>query len=88
MSDENKQVPPGGFAGATGSAIPAGHPEELCDDCGGPNVVWFAPSPIWNSVVRQPDKGDPMLCPRCFILRCERMGIRSVWKVIPESPND
>lgn len=62
-----------------GAVIAADHPEAFCDDCKGPNVVWFAPNNLWNKVVRKVDKPDPMLCPRCFILRAEAMGIRESW---------
>lgn len=70
--------------------IASDHPEAICDDCGGANVVWFAPSEWWNRVVRRPPDighpgGDPMLCPRCFILRAEVMGICLVWQVAPET---
>lgn len=63
--------------------IANGHPEATCDDCGGKNVIWFAPSEMWNKVARRPD-GEPMLCPRCFILRAEAMGIHEVWMVTPD----
>lgn len=65
------------------------HLEAICTDCGGVNVVWFAPSEWWNAVIRRPpDSGhpgeDPMLCPRCFIVRSEALGYRNVWRVAPE----
>lgn len=60
------------------------HPEDICEDCNGRNVVWFAPSELWNKVVRKPDIADPMLCPRCFILRAENIGIQYTWEVKPE----
>ncbi len=60
------------------------HPEAICDDCGGTNVTWFAPSYLWNKVARRLDGTDPMLCPRCFIIRAEAMGINdSAWMVVP-----
>lgn len=58
------------------------HPEDSCDDCGLKNVVWFAPSKIWNFVVR--DKEDPMLCPTCFIKRAENHGYDSIWEISPQ----
>lgn len=67
------------------SVIPHSHPEAFCDNCGGFNVSWFTPSPLWNRIVRQPDRADPMLCPRCFILLAEAAGIHEVWKVSPTS---
>jgi hypothetical protein len=64
--------------------IGADHPEAICQDCGLSNVVWFTPSEYWNKVVRRPDKPDPMLCPRCFILRAESQGFEGAWKVLPD----
>lgn len=74
------------FAPVIGSVIPGDHPEAICDDCGGANVVWFAPSEIWNRVCRPNGEiaADPMLCPRCFILRAEAMGLKFIWEVYPE----
>jgi hypothetical protein len=68
----------------TEGPIAFGHPEAICEDCGGANVSWFAPSPLWNQVVR-PDgeQGDPMLCPRCFALRAFRAGVDVTWKLEP-----
>lgn len=67
------------------------HPEAKCEDCGGANVVWHAPSQIWNKVCRPPGyRCDPMLCPTCFIIRAEKVGIHSTsWRVCPEDwPNN
>lgn len=65
-----------------GRSETSGHPEEICDDCNGPNVVWYAPSPLWNEVCRPAGYlTDPMLCPRCFILRAEKTGLKGVWKI-------
>lgn len=64
--------------------------ELTCDDCEQPYTVWFAPSPIWNFVMGGPEaKDDPggMLCPRCFTLRAEAVGIvPTAWVVSPELP--
>jgi hypothetical protein len=58
------------------------HPETFCQRCGRPNVVWFAPSPLWNKAV--PDGG--ILCPVCFIEAAEAAGIHaSAWCVSPET---
>lgn len=61
------------------------HPEDGCEDCSGRNVVWFAPNEIWNKVCRPngENAADPMLCPRCFILRAA--GIAAAWSVMPNS---
>jgi hypothetical protein len=62
------------------------HPEATCEECGRENVTWFAPNPLWNLVVRDKDKADPMLCPLCFIRRAEKAGFnRDAWAVWPES---
>lgn len=66
------------------------HPEDLCAECGGPNVVWFAPNDLWNAVMRDGDRGNPdlvgIVCPVCFIRRAERAGHRPpAWRVEPES---
>ena len=61
------------------------HPEAICEECGGPNVTWFTVSDLWNKVARRPDGSDPMLCPVCFIIHAERMGInKSAWEIKPE----
>lgn len=61
-----------------------------CDDCQQRYAVWFAPSQIWNFVMGGPDaKDDPggMLCPRCFTLRAEAVGVvPTAWVVQPEEP--
>lgn len=65
-----------------------GHPESKCDDCGGKNVVWHAPNELWNKVCRPAGEicADPMLCPRCFILRAIKAGIDVAWLLFPETP--
>lgn len=72
----------------TKTHVRAGHPEVICDDCGGANVVWFAPNDIWNKVCRPngENTGDPMLCPRCFIVRAIKAKIYVIWRVSPDSP--
>ncbi len=67
-----------------GIGIEAGHPEARCERCGGPNCVWFAPSVLWNAVVRESDQRDPMLCPLCFIAAAEAKGHRGPWEVREE----
>lgn len=63
------------------------HPEDSCQDCGGPNVVWFAPNDLWNAVFpRGPNRGpDRLLCPVCFIRLAERAGLDGkAWEVKPK----
>lgn len=64
------------------------HPEDFCDDCLMPNVVWCAPNKLWNRVIRAHGENgpDPMLCPTCFIKRAEAAGINSTaWRVTQEN---
>lgn len=62
------------------------HPEHSCENCNGTNVVWFAPSIIWNAVARHEDGTDPMLCPICFIKLAESKGYnKQAWEIKPES---
>jgi hypothetical protein len=46
------------------------HPENRCQQCGGRNIVWHAPSEVWNRYART----DEILCPICFALRAESSG--------------
>lgn len=65
------------------------HPEAFCEWCGRPNVTWFAPSLLWNRVVRKDgEQGDPMLCPVCFIIAAEADGVdAAAWEVRPGEIN-
>ncbi len=69
---------------ATIDGIPADVPDEdaemWCERCGVRHgVVWFAPSDLWNTVMRDGDRGKPdefaFCCPLCFMqLADERLG--------------
>lgn len=73
----------GYMGGAMDKSRDAGHPEDRCEKCGGPNVTWFAPNHLWNEVARTQDC-DPMLCPVCFIKAAEEKGVKpSSWRVAP-----
>ena len=69
--------------GITGEARPDTHPEETCDECGGPNPgSWSAPNDLWNATVGTPDnpRGEGLiLCPTCFTRRV------AAW---PDTPAD
>ncbi|WCB94471.1 hypothetical protein DSM104299_03208 [Baekduia alba] len=70
----------------------AEHPETTCRRCGGPNVSWFAPSPLWNAVMRGgsidgPWEFDELICPTCFCILAEERGIASTWRVHAETIN-
>ena len=57
------------------------HPEHRCERCRGPNVRWFAPSPLWNAAHGEWD----ILCPICFVQLAEAAGIDpTAWEVRPE----
>jgi hypothetical protein len=65
---------------------PQAYPEETCRRCGGPNVGWFAPSPLWNAVMRGgsingPQEFGELICPTCFCVLAEERGIASVWRL-------
>ncbi len=46
------------------------HPEDFCGRCKGSNLTtWHAPSPLWNTVMRDAtgtEAFDGIVCPRCF----------------------
>jgi len=53
---------------------------ERCRRCHGPNVVWTAPSPLWNLVMRGNDIDGPirfadLVCIQCFIELAEEAGV-------------
>lgn len=29
------------------------HPEDFCNDCGNPNVTWYAPNELWNKLCKK-----------------------------------
>lgn len=62
------------------------HPEDFCGRCGGLNVPWVAPSPLWNEVMRGGDINGPgrygdIICPTCFVVLAEAAGIASSWRI-------
>lgn len=62
------------------------HPETVCRRCGGPNVSWFAPSPLWNAVMRDgsingPQEFDELICPTCFAVLAEERGVANGWRL-------
>ena len=59
----------------------ATHPEDTCDDCGGPNIVWHTDNPTWNAVMDPTDDRPAILCPVCFVKRAEASGVGSRWKL-------
>lgn len=64
------------------------HPEHTCGRCGGPNVPWSAPSPLWNQVMRGGDinatdleKHHGIVCPTCFAVLAQQAGIADLWQM-------
>jgi len=58
---------PSFIAPATASELPAG--DGPCQDCGGPNVVWWADNSTWNFIMGGPGRRDDpggIVCPTCF----------------------
>lgn len=63
-------------------AKPEEHPETICQDCHGPNIVWFVDNETWNRVMG----GDGgIICPVCFVKRAESVGISDAWHLTPEN---
>ena len=64
--------------------------EATCHRCGGANVVWSAPSPLWNAVMRGgsisgQDECDGIVCPTCFAQLAEAEDLAQRWRFYPES---
>lgn len=61
--------------------------DEACRRCGGPNVVWSAPSPLWNLVMRGNDinaetQYADLVCIACFVEMSEEAGVMPKrWRV-------
>lgn len=55
------------------------HPEDLCEACGRPNIVWWVDSEEWN---RATERGS-ILCPGCFVERwTEATGLTKIlWEL-------
>lgn len=61
-------------------------PESTCRRCGGPNVAWTAPSPLWNAVMRGGSIDGPwefgeIVCPTCFCVLAEERGVAADWRL-------
>lgn len=63
-----------------------GHPEAFCQECGRPNIAWFAPSADWNRAT-EPALAigrAAILCPVCFVALWEAAtGLASSWELRP-----
>jgi hypothetical protein len=65
---------------------------EACRRCGAENPAWFAPSPLWNAVMRGgsingPWEYDEIICATCFSVLAEERGVASIWKLTAERVN-
>jgi hypothetical protein len=58
------------------------HPEDFCHRCGGRNVCWYAPSPLWNIVMSYPhERWNGIICPQCFMELAEAAGLVKAWRL-------
>lgn len=65
-------------AGATEGEWP---PQDVCQRCGGANVVWFAPNKLWNEAM---GSEGGIVCPSCFVRAYEAAtGRMRVWRLAP-----
>lgn len=63
--------------------------ESYCHRCNGPNIIWSAPSPLWNQVMRGGDINGTeihagIVCPTCFAQLAEQSGIGEIWRLSAE----
>lgn len=79
--DATGAAPPPGEGRETPHGIERGHPEERCTRCGGPNIVWHAPSELWNRAVPE----DGIICPLCFVVAARAAGIDAITAATPSS---
>lgn len=62
------------------------HPEDICQRCKGANIIWSAPSPLWNEVMRSGDiNGDwefgELICPTCFGVLAKERGVATHFRL-------
>lgn len=65
---------------------------ERCGRCGGENVSWHTPSPLWNFVMRSnridgPRIWNDLVCIPCFVVVAEEAGVKPPsWRLtaVPE----
>lgn len=68
-----------------------GYAYEVCDECGRPvgattGSWWSAPDDLWHEVVGTPaDDHSGVLCPPCFTLKAERVGVLVRWEAVQEN---
>lgn len=59
---------------------------ETCHRCEGANVIWHAPSPLWNLVMRGNDINgaplfDDLVCMPCFVVLAHEAGVEGIWRL-------
>jgi hypothetical protein len=57
-----------------------------CEECGAPNICWFAPNRVWNAIMG--DDKQKTICVVCFAKRADERGYRGAWLLAPEQEND
>src|SRR5690349_6553643 len=61
--------------------------ESVCRRCNGPNIIWSAPSPLWNAVMRGgsiagADRYGGIVCPICFAQLAQQAGVTGrLWRL-------
>lgn len=75
------------------TALEATAEHEWCRRCGGANVSWAAPSPLWNLVMRDGSIDGvalfaDMVCIGCFADLARQSGVTGRWRltVTPDPP--
>lgn len=63
--------------------------ESYCHRCGGPNITWCAPSPLWNAVMHDGSingewQYNEIICPICFAILAEDAGVGDLWRMYAE----
>lgn len=57
------------------------HPEDLCEICWRPNIVWSVDSKVWNYLTEKFTQfgREIILCPICFVKIAIKAGINVAW---------
>jgi hypothetical protein len=57
------------------------HPEDFCQRCHGPNIIWYVDNELWNKYHGEYN----ILCPVCFAIQA---GKEDIWKLSKEMTED
>ena len=68
------------------ASIPCAGEREMCQRCWREYRVWFAPSPLWNAVMRGgcingPWEFSELICANCFMEMAEDRGVADQFRV-------